>query len=82
MTHGHDHSQEFLHIQTMVLELERLVQHGDRFNHKIHAMQPRYWKGRIGAVLATSAISEDMTARASVLLMKLEVIAQTLRSGK
>ncbi|WP_168787783.1 hypothetical protein [Paraburkholderia aromaticivorans] len=73
---------ELLHIRNMVLQLERLVQSGNTVGLGIPVMQPEYWRNRINALLDTPVISRSAVTQASVLLMKLEIIADALKNGK
>jgi hypothetical protein len=74
--------QEFFHIRKMVLELERLIQNGDDVSLELPVMQPEYWRNRINSLLATPAISGSTVAQASVLLMKLDRIADALKNAR
>lgn len=76
-----DEQQEFFHIRKMVLELERLVQNGDAVSRELPVMQPGYWRNRISALLASPAISGSTVAHASVLLVKLNRIADELKKS-
>jgi hypothetical protein len=80
---AHDHEQQdFLHIWKMVLKLERLVQNGDDVSQELPVMHPEYWRSRINALLARPAISGSTVAQASVLLVKLNGIADELRKSR
>ena len=72
---------ELLHIRKMVLQLERLVQSGNTIGLEIPILQPEYWRNRINAVLDTPVISRSAVAQASMLLIKLNIIANALKNG-
>lgn len=81
MAQNHE-QQEFFHIRRMVLELERLVQNLDDVDREVPVMQPEYWRIRINALLARPAISGSTVAQASVLLTKLDGIADALKNAR
>lgn len=79
---AHDLEQhELLHIRKMVLQLERLVQSGNTVGLAIPVMQPAYWRNRINALLEAPVISGSSATQASMLLIKLETIAEALKNG-
>ncbi|WP_147408585.1 hypothetical protein [Paraburkholderia fungorum] len=75
MTNLHE-QQELLHIQTMVLELERIASRGSIVRRGTSVTQPEYWRNRIHTLLATPGISGSTAAQASALLAKLDGIAE------
>lgn len=80
MTNDHQ-QQELLHIQTMVMELERLARRGSIVRRGTSVTQPEYWRNRIHTLLATPGISGSTAARASALLAKLDRIAEAGRTA-
>lgn len=66
---------EFLHIRTMVLELERLVRNGSDLSLKTPGPYAGYWRKRVHAVLAARALSPATVDQASALFQKLNCIA-------
>ncbi|AJZ56197.1 hypothetical protein OI25_8241 (plasmid) [Paraburkholderia fungorum] len=81
MTDEHK-QQELPHIRTMVLELERLARSGTIVRRDTSVTQPEYWRNRIHRLLATPGICGSTAAQASVLLAKLDGIAEARKNSR
>ncbi|MGF6597948.1 hypothetical protein P3T23_002665 [Paraburkholderia sp. GAS448] len=68
----HDHAmQELSHIETMIVQLERLIRCHD-INPSATVTTPAYWRARIDTVLATPGLPRALGRRASMLLTRLD----------
>jgi hypothetical protein len=68
----HDRAmQELSHIESMIVQLERLIRCQD-VAPSATVTTPAYWRARIDTVLATPGLPRALGRRASVLLTRLD----------
>jgi hypothetical protein len=76
----HDHAmRELSHIETMIVQLERLIRCHD-INPSTTVTTPAYWRARIGTVLATPGLPRVLGRRASMLLTRLDGLPAASRN--
>ncbi|SAL34061.1 hypothetical protein AWB69_03093 [Caballeronia udeis] len=70
--------QELVHIERMIVELERLTQNGRVIAEQDPVTRPEYWRNRIHDLLNASEVSVFTTKHAAVLLERLTSLSEVL----
>ncbi|MFX1767380.1 hypothetical protein PWP93_33320 [Paraburkholderia sp. A1RI-2L] len=74
--HSHDETMlELVHIRTMVLRLEQLIQHENIGRHTTAVTSPDYWRGRVNAIACDAPQLQPQTG---ALLERLDAIDAAL----
>jgi len=70
--------QELVHIERMIVELERLTKNGRVIAEQNAVTRPEYWRNRIHGLLNSSEATVFTTKHAAVLLERLTSLSEVL----